>query len=1220
MNRLVWAKFQGMWWPAFYYSDVFEFNGLVTGELDEKNDQKTKARLAFQMLNQHLAEGQTDPNTKVIRFLGRPVCDFQYVDDRLDDQYKDFFAFLPQMMLTSCRPENFNCHREIYLDFHRGFDEATSILHSATNQNQTDTNMTTFVERAKRAWNDYDHHQQRRHHHQMEPAQSPMANNSVAAVSLAEESTIASAATPHTYGTAASSPPQDLLSPPPLDTSPIRGTDTWNDVWGKLAFSGWTQKRVRHPSRPQDHEMVYFKPNDKQTQYTLEQVQSYAQQKYGWHPRTTRNSTSNMPSNGPPAKKISFGVLWKSHLAPQGWKLVKSKGNDRLVSDWCYIKPGKTLDGVKGEDWFLTDSDVMEYCRLSHDYPETSSSEGETTSPETDPNNEHTDYEDDNTTLHEEDDNTTLHPLSEAEDSYLQTPRESFSRPQDPQKPRHRDAMNSASSSESVEDEETRYNWKNLWSRLKNLGWYYKRAQNPLEDYWYFPPKGPNFESEAKKDLIAGKDYFNSVEAVISHIRKMDGLDQSASKDVSTTRSTEQANTRRKTQKVIQAETKKTNPAETKKAKKAPALEKGTKRPSKSSKSNSRKKQKVVDAKDVTVRVESREEEELAPWTSNPLTAKLHPLFLEAGFTFNNFYYLPNESHKEYTERFVSSDEVIQHLSAVGCSCLQDMSPVDRSNLERVVAYAHVPEKNVWRQIRAITTVETIAFLGVLGYTGVKSDGSWKVPDGMAEVLHSESFESLSALVLALRKSPILTATENKRRRGSSGDLLTKDQMLALRLRIAEGLDGETWSDSSGGESSSSEQEDQEEMETEEESVIESTIEVSQSEEENEDTDMVVEDEKAKEEAEEEERYFMEQVDKLCTSVCSDQEAWTYLQQLGCKYSSGYSIPSSDVRFENIQDLVQHIFAETICCLDQSKKLSRVAAQRLHRWLKFRNVRLTETKLVINALKSLNNTERLSMLLDKIGIKANGESGYYLEKNGPEEPMGVEDIINLIRTYEDLTLINVDETSRSRRRDKSISISREEELTLRIWAAESEFPLPLFDEDFLSSEMEEDDEEVEDEDTGDTNKVVESSNAQAGFLTQEVEDMPLSQEIEEPPTNDDETLTKDTVEVGPLTQPEEDDFQDEAVEAGPTLSVKFLTPSQGPPPTEDTGVENVDANAEDGVDFFEAATGSPEMNGFLESIEEDCSGVRLFGVEFENGMPPLMTQEGFDRGDDEGDH
>ena len=44
------------------------------------------------------------------------------------------------------------------------------------------------------------------------------------------------------------------------------------------------------------------------------------------------------------------------------------------------------------------------------------------------------------------------------------------------------------------------------------------------------------------------------------------------------------------------------------------------------------------------------------------------------------------------------------------------------------------------------------------------------------------------------------------------------------------------------------------------------------------------------------------------------------------------------------------------------------------------------------------------------------------------------------------------------------------------------------------------------------------------------------------------------------------------------------------------------------------------MNGFLDSIEEDCSGVRLFGVEFENGMPPLMTQEGFDGGDDEGDH
>ena len=136
----------------------------------------------------------------------------------------------------------------------------------------------------------------RRHHHQAEAMapNSPMANGSVAAVSLAEESmttTITHQSATETPARRRSTSPVDASArentpPAPALCSPLRDvSQPWEEVHQKLVFSDWNffvdserGKVYRHAQLP--HAM------------TLQEVQNYAKEHYGWvgERRTTRHS------------------------------------------------------------------------------------------------------------------------------------------------------------------------------------------------------------------------------------------------------------------------------------------------------------------------------------------------------------------------------------------------------------------------------------------------------------------------------------------------------------------------------------------------------------------------------------------------------------------------------------------------------------------------------------------------------------------------------------------------------------------------------------------------------------------------------------------------------------------------------------------------------------------------------------------------------------------
>ena len=208
------------------------------------------------------------------------------------------------------------------------------------------------------------------------------------------------------------------------------------------------------------------------------------------------------------------------------------------------------------------------------------------------------------------------------------------------------------------------------------------------------------------------------------------------------------------------------------------------------SSSDVRKKQKHLtepEAIDVQFRA-VHDETNQAPWEVSPLPSHIHSIVTEAGFTYSSNYYLPGESYKNFTHRFASAHDAIKYVATTGNIDLSTATPEARIVVERLIDYAHVPEKQSdWRKIRALKTHETITFLKALGYKPMY-DGPWTVPEAMVEHLKQDKFASLEELILALRRSPTLVP-QKKRGRGTANCILTKDQLLALRLRIAEGAE-----------------------------------------------------------------------------------------------------------------------------------------------------------------------------------------------------------------------------------------------------------------------------------------------------------------------------------------------------------------------------------------------------------------------------------------------
>jgi len=216
-------------------------------------------------------------------------------------------------------------------------------------------------------------------------------------------------------------------------------------------------------------------------------------------------------------KNYSFGVLWATHLEPQGWTMPRAKRNSLI--DYYYVRPDKSTSGILGEDYFQSTDQVLDWCRRNNDYPPSSSPEQ---------SHSGTRYSRDGTiSSHEEDgDESTKHP-TETEDDHTIGDQTEYStpgnrtRPQDPSRPLLREEEEDEGTAPLTDEE--KYNWNNLWPFLQKLGWRVRKAPNPL-DHWHY--ERPRRLSDDSGERIRGKHYFTTPEEVIAHNREMDRLER----------------------------------------------------------------------------------------------------------------------------------------------------------------------------------------------------------------------------------------------------------------------------------------------------------------------------------------------------------------------------------------------------------------------------------------------------------------------------------------------------------------------------------------------------------------------------------------------------------------------------------------------------------------------------------------------------------------------
>jgi hypothetical protein len=345
--------------------------------------------------------------------------------------------------------------------------------------------------------------------------------------------------------------------------------------------------------------------------------------------------------------------------------------------------------------------------------------------------------------------------------------------------------------------------------------------------------------------------------------------------------------------------------------------------------------------------------------------------------------------------------------------------------MKRLFNYAHVPGNHLdWKHLRELKLCEVILFLDLLGFQK-DHDQWWSIPEGLPILDHRIRYQSLSDLGNALIRVPDLedrgTCHHRQARKGEK--ILNDVQMVALRLRIAEGLENE---DSYDGESAK--KVDAEGLENEDGHDEESTM-----------TEEAV-------------------MQLFVYDVCSHTDAWIYLKNLGCSYKNNrYFLPgnSKNSTIECQNDLVLYILVHSVNVLDwEHSTLKPLQVKRFERYLKGFNARifLSDVSLFGQAYKEINTTN-ISNILEKIGISRSKNNGkYYI---GIEE-YNESSIVNMIRSTDDMyNLRNQNNkllTSPSKRlRPGDPTLSTLERAVLRLWAVQSDNPLTNIPDDDLST-------------------------------------------------------------------------------------------------------------------------------------------------------------------------
>ena len=327
----------------------------------------------------------------------------------------------------------------------------------------------------------------------------------------------------------------------------------------------------------------------------------------------------------------------------------------------------------------------------------------------------------------------------------------------------------------------------------------------------------------------------------------------------------------------------------------------------------------------------------------------------------------------------------------------------------------------------------------------------WKVPAGVP-LIENQQFTSLSALGRALVRIPDLEdrsgGGSNRRRARKDNNILSEYQLLALRLRLAEGLDDN--SDVDTTESSSSSKRRKQDMESRNKDPVgtnrdrelfnDDSSNTSQSSGDALESAAAPSSKHLLEETPITEKDFRE-------NLCAHPDAWLYLQKVGCRYiSNTYRLPGSSIKCENQDDLVAYILSneKVVDVLDwKSCRLTELELQRLNFYLRCFYIKKSSTPPAAFDLITDGNIDNY---LKKIGVVLCDDGLYQL---GPTQTCGKAELVNKIRCTEDLiSLTHSDLTASTSRRRQSV-LTETEQLALRLWAAGSvvtNIPLPNFPE------------------------------------------------------------------------------------------------------------------------------------------------------------------------------
>lgn len=117
LERLVWAQYEDLWWPAILYSSYLELQQDVYSQLDSY---VIKAQFAHSIMRQMQEKRQVH----VARLLGRPTLEIVEIVDTQED-CKEFYFHVADILPQVCDMSNYRGRLDLFVDVHRALDEVS---------------------------------------------------------------------------------------------------------------------------------------------------------------------------------------------------------------------------------------------------------------------------------------------------------------------------------------------------------------------------------------------------------------------------------------------------------------------------------------------------------------------------------------------------------------------------------------------------------------------------------------------------------------------------------------------------------------------------------------------------------------------------------------------------------------------------------------------------------------------------------------------------------------------------------------------------------------------------------------------------------------------------------------------------------------------------------------------------------------------------------------